>query len=158
MDKVTEILSREHQVILKQLARLEAALDPYAPEAVNEVLRFFDDGVALHRRKEEEILFPAIAEHFPPNVGPIACMLEDHRDEKKHLEELRVAVRSDNRSMAIGHARFILEFLRSHIAKEDNVLFPMAERILSAEARERVQSGFQSIGACCPQCAHSRPA
>lgn len=152
MEPVTQVLSREHRVVLARLDDFEKALDGYSPDALFDALRFFDERLILHRRKEEEILFPALARHFPPNIGPVSCMLEEHRDEKVHLDGLRRALEAGEREVVITHGRHILKHLRNHIWKEDNILFPMAERLLGAEEIEVVRKGFQAIGCCCPEC------
>ena len=148
---VTEILSREHQVVLGRLSELESALDSYSEEALRDTLRFFDESVTLHRRKEEEILFPALSPHFPADAGPVVCMLGEHREEKRLLDELRQALERGDREKAIVHGRFIVDLLRQHITKEDHVLFPMAERLLDPAQRDHISAGFKSIGNCCPQ-------
>ncbi|MFQ5514020.1 MAG: hemerythrin domain-containing protein [Myxococcota bacterium] len=149
MKPITEILSREHQVVLSRLAELERALDVYAEEVLCDTLRFFDEVVTLHRRKEEEILFPALSAHFPPDAGPIACMLDEHREEKRHLQGLSQALDVGDREKIIIHGRSIVDLLRQHIMKEDHVLFPMAERLLDEDQRHRVGAGFRAIGSCC---------
>jgi len=151
---VTEILSREHQVVLSRLTELERALDTYSEETLRDTLRFFDESVTLHRRKEEEVLFPALSAHFPPDTGPVACMLAEHQDEKRHLDELRQALEKGDRVKVIVHGQLIVNHLRQHISKEDQVLFPMAERLLGHDQRDRISSGFKSIGNCCPEASY----
>ncbi len=154
MKPVTEILSREHQVVLGRLTELERALDPYSEETLRDTLRFFDEGVTLHRRKEEEVLFPALSALFPPDTGPVACMLAEHQDEKRHLDELRQALERGERGKVIVHGRLIVDHLRQHITKEDQVLFPMAEDFLDAAQCDRISASFETIGNCCPEANH----
>ena len=151
---ITEILGREHQVVLGRLSELEKALDSYSEETLRDTLRFFDEGVTLHRRKEEEVLFPALSAHFPSGTGPVACMLGEHREEKRQLDELRQALERGDRGKVLVHGRFIVDHLRQHITKEDQVLFPMAESLLDHAQRDRISAGFESIGNCCPEANH----
>lgn len=158
MTNVTEILSREHQVVLGRLDALERALDAYDVNGLREALHFFDERLVLHRRKEEEVLFPALGAHIGTEVGPVACMLEEHRDEREKIETIRDALRDPSstgaRDRILAAGRYILELLRHHIQKEDRVLFPMAESVLSDEEKKAVKSGMDAIGYCCPECAH----
>ena len=152
--QITHLLSQEHQVVLEQLQALEAALDRFDPGQVAATLRFFDEQVTLHRRKEEEVLFPALARYIGTEMGPIAVMLHEHREEQARLEEIRVALDAGDTPEARGTlrraGRQILDLLRNHIAKEDNVLFPLAERTLSAEEKMEAQEGMDAIGYCVP--------
>ncbi len=151
---VTQILIREHQVVLGRLTELERALDPYSEETLRDTLRFFDEGVTLHRRKEEEVLFPALSAHFPPDTGPVICMLAEHQDEKRYLDELRQALEKGDRGKVIVQGQVIVDHLRQHISKEDQVLFPMAERLLDHAQRDQISASFESIGNCCPEADH----
>ncbi|MBI3098745.1 MAG: hemerythrin domain-containing protein [Planctomycetes bacterium] len=147
---LTEILSREHLVVLQKLAVLEQALAPFDEAKVREVLHFFDHQIVLHRRKEEEILFPRLASHFPENAGPVFVMLEEHREEKRHIEGMRSSLGAGDSAAVAMHARHILDLLRQHIAKEDQVLFPMAEEMLADAERPAVERGFREIGTFSP--------
>lgn len=160
--KVTQILSDEHRTVLEQLDRLEAALGGASGEvdiaAVEGVLRFFQTGLPIHRRKEEEILFPLLGDRIGHEEGPVACMLHEHEIERGLVDQLCDAVERAKRgaatggqARAAGHA--ILDLLRNHIAKEDNILFPLAEQVLDEADKARVREGFSRIGACCAACA-----
>ena len=89
---LTTILSREHQVILSRLGELEDALKDLDLAMLEDVLRFFEADLPLHRRKEEEILFPVLARHIGAEGGPISAMLAEHETEKAYLGDLRRAV------------------------------------------------------------------
>lgn len=159
MKCVTESLKREHQVVLQRLDRFEQALDRTDLAAIRDMLNFFDEGLSLHRRKEEEVLFPALAVHWGDSVGPIACMLKEHEDERAKFELIRAALEgeTDARELeqALAAGRYILTLLRQHIAKEDTVLFPLAESALSEAEKTRVKEQMDAIGYCCPECAHA---
>ena len=102
------------------------------------VREFADAG---HHGKEEDILFAAMVEHgFPREGGPIAVMLHEHdqgrglvrilRDRAEQAEPWSDADRQEVHAVAEGFA----EMLRSHIHKEDSVLYPMAEQHLPPDA------------------------
>ena len=150
--KVTEVLSLEHQTVLKQLDLFEDALQKPDEEGIRSTLRFFDERIVLHRRKEEEVLFPVVGRHIGLEHGPIACMLDEHRMEKQRIEQIREALarwpdsHAKESIRAAGYA--ILDLLRAHISKEDNILFPLSEEVMSQEEKNGVQEGFEAIGYC----------
>ncbi len=164
--KVTQILSDEHKTVLERLDRLEAALDGPTGEvdiaAVESVLAFFQTGLPIHRRKEEEVLFPLLADKIGRGEGPVACMLHEHEIERGLVKQLRDAVERAKRGAETGGqtraaGRAILDLLRNHIAKEDEILFPLAEQVLDEAEKRRVREGFAGIGACCAACAGRGP-
>lgn len=156
--RMTQVLRDEHQVVLKHLKRLEAAVDDGPDgmdlDAIESVLVFFRDSLPLHRRKEEEVLFPLLGDRIGHEEGPVACMLHEHQIERGLVEKLRdAAARARHGEASRGEARTaaraIVELLRNHIAKEDQVLFPMAEQALDEIDKARVREGFSRIGSFC---------
>jgi len=141
--KATEILIREHDLILRGIRVLEAmarlantatAVPADDARAIIEFIRKFADG--CHHAKEEGVLFPAMeASGIPNQGGPIGMMLMEH-------EQGRAAVRKmDDAVSAFGTGPAALEafsqaafeyttLLSNHIFKENNVLFRMADQVI----------------------------
>lgn len=100
---------------------------------VNTLLRFHDDVLEIHTRQEEESLFPRIERELD---GPVACMLEEHRQASALLGQLM----DDARALMAGEAVFaeqavprvraMAQLFRQHIQKENQVLYPMARNVL----------------------------
>ncbi|MBI4564712.1 MAG: hemerythrin domain-containing protein [Planctomycetes bacterium] len=159
MTDVTRVLRREHQTVLGKLDEFERALERHDAAALRGALEFFDEKLAVHRKKEEEILFPALGRHIGTEVGPIACMLEEHRDEADKFRAFKEAISGDGgpdgRARVRAAGRDVLSHLRDHIQKEDTVLFPMAERLLSEEEKREVHANMETVGSCCPECAQA---
>jgi hemerythrin-like domain-containing protein len=149
----TEILSAEHRVIEQVLdclealaarARAEGRLDVERAGNVLEILRTFAD--RCHHGKEEERLFPMlVARGMPSHVGPIAVMLDDHRSGREHVQRMVEACAAADVARFVPAARGYVDLLRDHIAKEDGVLFPMAESMLDEAARAVLCESFRSV-------------
>ncbi|MCX6621389.1 MAG: hemerythrin domain-containing protein [Acidobacteria bacterium] len=154
---VTELMN-DHRLIENVLSALERRLaaggGEFPGEFVAQALAFFVEFADLHHHhKEEEVLFPALAQHgVPVQGGPIGVMLNEHTMGRQLLagirgnleaaggggEQARAAVRADA-------ARYI-ELLRHHIWKEDNILFRMAQQQLGAkEADEMLERFHQGV-------------
>ncbi len=151
--EVTEPLRWEHEVVLEQLKSFEKALDEADWKGIRETLRFFDERLVLHRRKEEEVLFPALGGHIGTEGGPIGCMLHEHQDEREKIETIRAAMargtdHPETRKAVQDAGGYILGLLRNHIAKENQILYPMAESTLSEEEKRRIEREMQAIGFC----------
>jgi len=141
--KATEILIREHDLILRGVAVLERmARRANAGQAVPaddarsmiEFIRKFADG--CHHAKEEGVLFPAMeAAGIPKQGGPIGMMLLEHDQGRAAVRAMDQAVSgfgTDPGALeAFARAAFAYaNLLSNHISKENNVLFRMADQVI----------------------------
>lgn len=158
MTKATEVLRREHDGITKVLEVLEVSADRLergenVPESVlnglAEFLRVFVD--MCHHGKEETALFPMLESRGIPRQGPIGVMLMDHEQGRALARELGASMENVKKGEPGAGKRFAQvarqysAHLRSHIDKENNVLFVMAERLLSSEEQSSLAEDFERI-------------
>jgi hemerythrin-like domain-containing protein len=152
----TEILSGEHRVIeivLDALYRMtektaaDGRLEKQPALETIDFIRNFADG--CHHAKEEGQLFPVLFEKgFPREYGPVAMMLHEHEIGRAHVramaETLDAAAEGnpDAVQVFVSQARGYVALLRAHIQKEDQILFPMADRTLSADDQHRLSESF----------------
>ena len=154
---VTQRLKDEHQLILRMLALLEknAALTEggsfsdyqFYLDGVDFIRNFAD---RFHHAKEEDILFEALIENGMPRANsPVAAMLMEHdlgRAFVRGMEEAATRARNGDAGQTdaiVSNARGYLELLREHISKEDEILYPLAERVLPEEKRAAILAGYQ---------------
>ena len=131
----------EHEEAGKHLNRMEQATHRRDWEAVKEGALWLYTELKVHNEAEETYLFPLMDPLFGGGHGPTACMREEHRQ----LWDLTLMVLGD---ITDGAARNpdqcerlsfqLITTLRSHIEKENNVLYPMAERMLDADTLEKL--------------------
>ncbi|MDO8568643.1 MAG: hemerythrin domain-containing protein [Dehalococcoidales bacterium] len=154
-----EELKHEHRIIERMLAVLRAANDraeagqALPPDFFNQVVDFvrnFAD--KCHHGKEEDNLFPTMELRGVPRLGgPLAVMLEEHRQGRDYVRQMDEAARrlagGDKSALKMGlaAARGYADLLTAHIAKEDNVLYPMAERVLTPEDEQELLEKFEEI-------------
>jgi hemerythrin-like domain-containing protein len=155
MNKATQNLEDDHVFILElvEIMQKMAASSSVNPEQVEEVvhiIRNFADG--LHHAKEENLLFPLMVEKgFSTEAGPVAVMLSDHEQGRHYVKEMAdgaLALKAGN-SSATGWIREAMrgyaDLLQAHIAKENNVLFRMADQIMSHSEESDLISRFVLI-------------
>jgi len=157
--KATDVLMQEHRVIERVLDALERAAGHLAQsrpvragfflEAADFIAGFAD---GCHHRKEEGVLFGAMIESGAPgDGGAIDMMLEEHEQGRALTRTMRDAARrlDDGDATAgrvvVSSARGYVALLRDHIAKEDEMLFPMADEIISAQRHDAMLRGFELI-------------
>jgi hemerythrin-like domain-containing protein len=107
-----------------------------------------------HHGKEEDILFAAMVEvGFPRQGGPIAVMLHEHDTGRALVAELAGLARpgapwSDEDRVRLADAAIGYgNLLRSHIHKEDAILYPMAEQRLPEAVARRVDEACERFDA-----------
>jgi hemerythrin-like domain-containing protein len=157
--KATQILMEEHRVIERVLAALQAGAKRLSEGGeirpaffINAALfiKNFADG--CHHRKEEGVLFVAMNEAgVPAQGGPIGVMLAEHEQGREFTKAMREAAEYwekgdlSARYPVTQNALGYVALLRQHIYKEDNILFPMADRVIPLEKQEKVAEDFERI-------------
>jgi hemerythrin-like domain-containing protein len=156
MTSAIETLMNEHRVIEQVLGAMETyagqlgrgrETDRRTLADFVEFLQVFAD--RCHHGKEEDRLFVAMVERgFPREGGPIAVMLADHTEGRRHVAALagiaggEGALTPTERQAVLEHALGYTGLLRSHIMKEDQVLYPIAVRLLPAEVMDSLATEF----------------
>ena len=156
----TQVLKEEHELILQALDALDRKITqlesgatpdrPYFEKAVT-FLRTFAD--KCHHGKEEALLFKTMVDRgFPLQGGPIAVMLSEHdvgRAFVRGMAEAAATVGTDPGApkRIIENGRGFIQLLRGHIDKENTILFPMADHVLSPEDQTRLEKEFERFEA-----------
>jgi hemerythrin-like domain-containing protein len=155
----TKVLRHEHEAILKMLGaseevgrRLEQGeqVEPQTLDGLLEFFQLFAD--RCHHGKEEDLLFPLLEKKgFPRDGGPIGVMLFEHergRSLIRQMAEATAAYKSGDKSAGIrwaGAGAGYAALLRAHIDKENNILFAMAERVLTPAEQADLAEGFEKL-------------
>jgi len=155
----TEELKTEHKAIKRMLrilqgvcARLESGepVDTGHLEQIVEFIQVFAD--RCHHGKEEDLLFVAMEQAgIPRQGGPIGVMLAEHttgRGYVKGMGEAIAAYKAGDGSAAstiAENARGYITLLTQHIDKEDNILYPMADRALTETTQQELSEAFEVV-------------
>lgn len=151
-EKPTQILSDEHRIIERVLGAVEklaegpvAALEPWK-KALSFIRHFADE---CHHFKEEKLLFPLMEEHgIPIEGGPIGMMLVEHEEGRSYVSAMLMAlslVEGGNeaaKESLVSSAQAYCRLLREHIEKEDEILFRMADEVISADQQKKLLALF----------------
>lgn len=161
-------LCEDHSLLSAEVRVFEEVIDSVATTGftkhVQGALLGFLDGLERtflpHSRQEEELLFPLLharmladGEHARGSVATTAVdvMKDDHlkliRLVAVIANFLKVAPHLPDagstllvRDAALRHAKCLVELLRLHMFREDNVVFAAAHRLISAPEFDRMQS------------------
>lgn len=157
----TAVLRAEHDNILAMIDVAESAArrlrEGGAVEArllsgLVEVFRLYAD--RRHHAKEEAFLFPALQRKgMPVDGGPIGVMLFEHDNGRAFVQEMADAACAYEGGEAgvaarwAAAARGFAQVLRAHIDKENNILFVLAERMLSAAEQDELAAAYAEVEA-----------
>jgi hemerythrin-like domain-containing protein len=155
----TKELKTEHEAIkwmLRIMERVCARLESGQPvdagqlERIVEFIQVFAD--RCHHAKEEDWLFVAMEKAgIPRQSGPIGVMLAEHamgRNYVKAMSQAIAAYKAGDRPAAskiAENARGYIALLAQHIDKEDNILYPMADRALTETTQQELSEAFKEV-------------
>jgi DUF438 domain-containing protein len=158
------ILLEEHKMI-QQIAEklailtekvLRTEIPESAVEELSQLKHFVDELLEAekHYLRAENALFPVVEMHGISE--PPAIMWMEHnqlREKKKRLKALIENVTkmsfSDFKRELGELTKSVVNVLNSHIYKENNILFPIAQRVVTEEEWATVRESFDEIGYCC---------
>jgi len=151
-----QILMHEHTLILQALNAIEkrisaletgTATDRAFFEKAVEFLRTFAD--RCHHGKEEDILFTMMVDEldYPRKGGPVAVLTTEHergRDFIRGIAEAAAVLDKDPTAARkiVENGRGYIQLLRTHIDREDTIVFPMVEQFLDDADQARLAGKF----------------
>lgn len=140
MTTITDALRGEHAVIYRLLSHVASECDETGIERTRTLAGELEAALEAHARLEEELLFCELEGRLPPQ-GPLAVMRAEHDEIERllasfpHQEDPAEAYRAIKRLSSVA---------RDHFAKEEQVLFPLAERLLGEERLRELGSRWAS--------------
>ncbi len=156
----TKILMEEHQQVLKKLSTMEDLLGNLEQKdkvasVLKELAYFFKRDFWLHFDKEDLAFFPELGNYIPRNAGPLQMMFIEHEDLRNTNEVFQHALSdyfedkdtSITRETILKTGMDFIRSLRSHIDKENGMMFTLANVHLTKEQEDGVMRVFTQIDA-----------
>jgi hemerythrin-like domain-containing protein len=153
----TDVLREEHELVLMVVAAMEREVasiettDHVNADRVANMIDFtrnFTDG--CHHAKEEKLLFPLLEQRDPAAGGPVSVMLSEHDAGREAVRAIVGALPDVDadaaaRRTVAENLGLYAQLLRLHINKENNVLFPLADRLLGELDQRRLAADFERV-------------
>ena len=148
--KCTELLTQEHKTILRMMNILSEMATKSNERLIKEdvfsileILRAFADD--MHQGKEEGALFPVFMAACSPSEGnAVRHMIFEHNQDRSLMGGIEDAVRNSDASNFAQYTNRLVEILRTHIYKEDSILFEVVDKTLSPEDDKKVVARFEN--------------
>jgi len=144
MDDTIDVLGQQHYELLDQLDLMAERLAGLAMPLL-EFLAYLEREMETHCALEERALYPILARQPELATGALPIMEQEHAIFRTRLGELADALRYGTVASQVGAVEGIIDLLRSHIAKEDTVLFTLARATLSTDERQEVDCLAQAL-------------
>lgn len=151
MGKATDDLRKEHEAILYVMQILDRMLES-ANRDDGVMLRYYGELVYFlqifadkcHHGKEENYLFKElVSKGVSDEDGPVGVMLREHAQGRSLIAGMSRSLDDKDinsfKSAAIGYR----DLIRSHIGKENNVLFVTADNLIDEPSQELMFEQFE---------------
>ena len=153
--KTSEILSDEHVNILKVVDVLMEEIEKmneggdikidFLRDVIDFVRNYAD---RFHHAKEEDILFKEFckaAESEEVHCNPVEQMLIEHDMGREFVKGIEEGMEENDKGKIMENARSYIGFIQEHIHKEDNILYPMSDELLSKGVEEKMLGLFKKV-------------
>lgn len=157
MAKTLNIIRDEHRSIgailhgmeylVNRVRTRKAKIDPRVFRAMIYYLDTFSE--RMHHPKEDSYLFKALRSHGGEAAAVVADLELEHAaggETLKRLEQSLVRYEEGGDKEFPGFAEAVEKFVREyrgHMHKEENVVFPLAQRLLSAADWQAIDRAFE---------------
>lgn len=142
----TDILRKEHDIVLNLLDKIEKCIEKKDIKSSEKNIAILDEEFGRHSlNKEEKALFPEIEKFMPREGGPTGMMIMEHEDLVGSIKEFKEAAKNKNIERLNEVGMHIINLLREHIGKENDILFMMAEMHLDDKQKKLILKRFEEI-------------
>jgi hemerythrin-like domain-containing protein len=146
MDTISSYMTSDHHRCDELFSQAESAASGQDWGAIAAGLQVFLDSMRQHFKMEEEVLFPAFEERTGMSMGPTQVMRMEHVQMRELFDAMSDAVKQQDRDEFLGQAETLLVMMQQHNMKEEQILYRMADQMLSVEMDD-VLKKMRDVGA-----------
>jgi hemerythrin-like domain-containing protein len=129
-----EFFTLEHRSCDGRWAEVEAAAQAGDVKTQQQRWLDFRSEMLRHLRMEEEVMFPAFEQATGmTDGGPTFVMRSEHAQMRGLIEQMGVAADAGDYDELVDMGDTLLMLIQQHNQKEEQMLYPMAERALCDE-------------------------
>jgi hemerythrin-like domain-containing protein len=140
MSTILDFLGKDHRACDELFASTEEAVAQKNWDAARDLFGHFDAALKHHLAMEEEVLFPAFEARTGNTMGPTQVMRLEHEQMRTLLQDMANAVANANQNSFLGLSETLNMLIQQHNLKEENMLYPMSDRVLGSESQSVIVS------------------
>jgi hemerythrin-like domain-containing protein len=134
---LVEYFTADHRDCDERWAEVEGAAQDGTTDGILHAFARFDRALRVHLDMEERVLFPAFEDATGMHGGgPTFVMRMEHDQMRGLLDQIAAALASGATQEMLDQGDSLLMLIQQHNAKEEGMLYPMAQRALSAQWKE----------------------
>ncbi len=139
MQTITETLSADHQRCDELYAAAEALVSQGNWGDGGSRFDDFRGAMEHHFTMEEAVLFPDFEQRSGQSMGPTQVMRMEHIQMRELFEDMRVCIERQARDDFLGLSETLLVIMQQHNAKEEQILYRMADQLLGDGAADLIE-------------------
>lgn len=129
--KITDAFLGEHGILYAMLAYLEKTVEiPQSLDVIRGKAELLDSALSSHACIEDQLLFQALEPRMGP-MGPLVVMRQEHDQIEKGLARIIREIQEVDQAKSLLIE--VVQIALQHFAKEEQVLFPLAQQILDPQ-------------------------
>lgn len=133
MSTIIRLLGDDHNHCDELFAQAEAAVSQGLWDDARRRFADFRSALARHFTAEEQTLFPAFEARTGMVAGPTQVMRAEHAQMNGLVERMAEALERRNDQAYLGESETLLMLMRQHNLKEEQILYPMADRAIGTD-------------------------
>jgi hemerythrin-like domain-containing protein len=133
MRNIKNFMAGDHRQCDELLVTAEQAVASRSWQEATAAFAGFQHAVLQHFTAEESVLFPAFEEKTGMLSGPTQVMRGEHVQMRELMAAAHAALLAQDADDYAGNAETLFIMMQQHNVKEENVLYPMCDQLLSAQ-------------------------
>jgi hemerythrin-like domain-containing protein len=144
MQGILNYMTKEHEKCDEHFATAEQQVSKGNWQDANTTFSDFKSAIERHFLMEEQVLFRYVERTMGNSGGPIAVMRMEHSQMRGLLQSMAEMLEHKDQDGFLGDAETLLILMQQHNMKEEQIVYPMAERLL-ADGQEQVIAEMESL-------------
>lgn len=133
---ITEFFTDDHRACDALFVDAENAAHKGNLTEAKNAFEAFEQALQHHLSQEETVLFPAFEQQSGMTGGPTAVMRMEHEQMRDLLTQLHNALAQNDSDAFLGYAETLNILIQQHNMKEEQMLYPMCDRLLGPQAAD----------------------
>lgn len=134
MSTIANYMTNRHRECDELFIQAEQAIAAQDwPKASNALTHFVTD-LEQHLQQEEQVLFPRFEQATGMTQGPTQVMRAEHIQMRSVCQKLQISVKNQAKAEALGDCETLMVLMQQHNMKEEQILYPMTDRMLTGVA------------------------
>jgi len=144
MADIKTFLTNDHRACDELFAQMEQEASSGALSDARQTYETFSEATEHHFQMEEKVMFPEFEQKTGMVQGPTQMMRHEHTQLRSLMKQMDEAIANEDKNKFFGLTETMMILMQQHNMKEEQMLYPMAQQHLSADA-ERIIMMMESI-------------